>query len=313
MPVDHHNHFLAEAGPPAPSRKNRMGFNAKIVLVVFCIMALSQTMGALFSALSLEEVYLAAMTSKYEILGKDLKRRIEQSLKFGKRLERFVGIEKLTDPILRQTNDIDEIFLSDRNGRLLHTSKASSLSETDSDLPMDPARLQFLMEQAKDEPTSSRLHFTGGSYYLLFPLTAPYGGQGGILGLTFSRTALDRKKNLLMKQTFLHLTVSIFITAAALFLMIEYGFSRPLNRWVGEQIQSGEDEGAFTTELVSGPIELRNLYQQMSAYIKQTRTARNDLVAALGEIETTAHGSTHADQAVLRMKRILEGKADDAD
>ncbi|MFZ5570800.1 MAG: hypothetical protein ACOZF0_10365 [Thermodesulfobacteriota bacterium] len=296
---------------PADFKKNHPGFSIKIVLLVFSIMALSQTMGALFSALSFEEVYLSAMTSKFEILGRDLKRRIEQAVKFGKRLDRFVGIEKLTGPILRQAEDIEEIFIAGSDGRLLHTSKSSSLTSVAGNRLIDSALLKAIPSQTAS--AAGRLQFQDGRYFLLFPISAGYGEQDGFLGLSFSRTALNQKKHALLGRTFMNLGFSVVLTAAALLLLIEYGFSRPLIRWSRGLIRTAENTGRFMAGMDAGPAELRGLCEKMDSYVIQTASAREELLSAIDDIGATPHLPPHAEQAVLRMKQLLEEKSHDAD
>lgn len=314
MPVCKHNPRKFLSVPSiAFFKKHPMGFKLKIVLVVFCILAISQIMGSIFSVLSFEEVYLAAMTSKYEILGKDLKRRIEHSLKFGKRLDRFIGIEKVMDPILGQASDIDEIFLSDGKGRLWYSSKDSPHLNREIQLPPDQTGRGSASEQPPGKRAPSGLYFDGKRYSLLFSITAPYGDERGVLGLAFSRAALDRKKEALLQNAIQHLALSVFMTATALFLMIEFFFSRPLTRWIGIQIKSNGPDGAATPKTVSAPFEFRILQTQMEAYYEQIQAAHDESQEVIGLLEAASDQPQHVRKAVAGMKKILEGKNNDAD
>ena len=115
------------------SVKNIIGFRGKIILIVVGILSLSYSLGMFLSVLSFEKIYLKALTSKYEILGKDLKHKIETALKFGKRLDGFVGMENLVKPLYAQSEDISEIFnpfvSSKTSGAGMGLSKAYLLVE----------------------------------------------------------------------------------------------------------------------------------------------------------------------------------------
>ncbi len=295
-------------------QKHPLGFSAKIVLTVFCIMALSQATSSLFSVLSFEEHYLSAMTSKYEILGKDLKRRIEQALKFGKSLEHFIGIEKLAEPIIRQADDIDEIFLGDEAGHLWYTSKGmSSSSAGQAPLTLDTATVDPTPKHKPQMQESSRLRFKEGRYFLLFPVTAAFGKQKGVLGLAFSRDALQRKKDLLVKQALFNLGLSVCITAALLFLMIEFGFSRPLSNWISRRIKSAETHFTYEVDMDSAPLELKELNAYMNTYVRKTQDASNKLGKLLEQMQPDREATGLTGPTVLRMKQILEGKSHDTD
>ncbi|MBW1800153.1 MAG: hypothetical protein JRJ85_05420, partial [Deltaproteobacteria bacterium] len=90
------------------AQKDRRGFGGRIILIVLAVITLSQVLGTFLNVLSFEKFYLEALTSKYEILGKDLKRKIEQALKIGKPLDRLLGVDGLVEPLFRQSDDLKE-------------------------------------------------------------------------------------------------------------------------------------------------------------------------------------------------------------
>ncbi|MFA5904645.1 MAG: MFS transporter [Desulfobacula sp.] len=59
------------------------------------MLILSLGFNALLTSVSLEKLYMEAIVSKYNVIGKDLQRNLENALRFGKTLEKFVGMEKL--------------------------------------------------------------------------------------------------------------------------------------------------------------------------------------------------------------------------
>jgi len=67
----------------------RLIFGALIMLI------LALGFNALLTSASLEKLYVEAIVSKYDVIAKDLQRNLENSLRFGKSLEKFIGMEKL--------------------------------------------------------------------------------------------------------------------------------------------------------------------------------------------------------------------------
>ncbi len=97
MPRSNDKHYQEEEKQP-------MKFRLIISAVMLLILALG--FNALLSLNSLEKLYVESIASQYSEIGKDLQRNIEKALRFGKPIERFIGMEKLLgetkDNILRR-------------------------------------------------------------------------------------------------------------------------------------------------------------------------------------------------------------------
>ncbi|QTA82471.1 Major facilitator superfamily transporter [Desulfonema limicola] len=78
--------------------RHKMG-KAKIRLIFGSLIMLILALGfnALLTSASLEKLYIEAIVSKYSVIAKDLKRNLENSLRFGKSLENFIGMDKLLE------------------------------------------------------------------------------------------------------------------------------------------------------------------------------------------------------------------------
>jgi len=67
----------------------------RLVLSALVLLVLALGFNALLSLSSLEKLYVESIVSKYSIIAKDLERNIENSLRFGKSIEKFVGMDQL--------------------------------------------------------------------------------------------------------------------------------------------------------------------------------------------------------------------------
>lgn len=71
------------------------GIKIKLIVSSIFLLVLALGFNILLSLNSLEDIYVGSTFSKYSAIGNDLKRNIEKSLKFGKKLDKFVGLNTL--------------------------------------------------------------------------------------------------------------------------------------------------------------------------------------------------------------------------
>jgi len=101
-----------------------MKFQIKIILITLAILIVALVLNSVLSLASFEKLYVASLVSTYEIAGKNIKRKIEKSLRFGKPLTEFTGMERLLTEV-RETNpniSAVSIVTPDRQVRY-HTDK----------------------------------------------------------------------------------------------------------------------------------------------------------------------------------------------
>lgn len=75
--------------------ENRTKTRMRLITGALIMLILALGFNALLTSASLEKLYVEAIVSKYNVIAKDLQRNLENSLRFGKSLEKFIGIEKL--------------------------------------------------------------------------------------------------------------------------------------------------------------------------------------------------------------------------
>jgi predicted MFS family arabinose efflux permease len=73
----------------------------KFIISGLVLLILALGFNALLSLSALEKLYLQSVSSKYTAIGKTLQRNLENSLRFGKKIERFFGIEQLLEETRR--------------------------------------------------------------------------------------------------------------------------------------------------------------------------------------------------------------------
>jgi len=273
------------------------------------------------SVLSFEKIYLKALTSKYEILGKDLKHKIETALKFGKRLDSFVGMENLVKPLYEQSEEISEIFLADKEGNnIFFSGKAEFIVASGSTVTdTDTVKIISHSFNANKVLPASRLFDWNskstvireyeGKYYLMIPILPPFGGNKGILGIAFSKSVVDGKKAELIRAFRYKLIFSILLTALLVGLLIEFFFIKPANRMISKATKE-IFESPSSTKIVSVgvPPEVEEIHKQISEGLVYIRQSRKDLNMNLHQLENLLAGKESATNEIRFMREIIDGK-----
>lgn len=86
-------------GKQEKPRSGRIKFKLIASAVVLLVLALG--FNALLSMSSLEKLYVGSIASEYQVVGRDLQRKLDQALRFGKNIHKFVGMNRL----LEETKD----------------------------------------------------------------------------------------------------------------------------------------------------------------------------------------------------------------
>ena len=306
---------------PQKSLKNIIGFRSKIILIVVGILSLSYSLGMYLSVLSFEKIYLKTLTSKYEILGKDLKHKIETALKFGKRLEGFVGMENLVNPLYGQSEDISEIFLADEEGNNLFFSGKAEFIVASGSTVTDTDAVKIISHPSNANKTlpvsrlfdwnakSTVIREHEGKYYVMIPIMPPFGGNKGILGIAFSKSVIDDKKAVLFRAFRYKLIFSILFTALLVGLLIEFFFIKPASRMVAEATEELFENPSSTKIGSAGvPPEVEEIHKQISEGLIYIRQSRKDLNMNLCQLENLLAGNQSAANEIRFMREIIDEK-----
>jgi hypothetical protein len=297
--------------------KKIIGFRGRIIFIVVGILSLSYSLGTFLSVLTFEKIYLKELTSKYEILGKDLKRKIETALKFGKRLDGFVGMENIVRPLYGKTDDISEIFLSDIDGNTIFFSGKTELTDSGGSAGKDySAKIRggsgdilspVRMRDLKAKETEIREY--DGKYYLLIPILPPLGGERGVLGIAFGKSAINEKKAFFIREFRNKLIFSIVLTSLLVGFLIEFFFIRPVSRTVGRAAQEIFENPISIKIGGSGiPPEVEEIHKQISEEILFIRDSKKGLSMNLCKLENLLAGNESAANEIRFMRGIIDGK-----
>ena len=74
-----------------------MSIKLRLVMSAIILLIVALGFNVLLMLNSLEKLYLEAIASQYSAIGKDLERNIEKALRFGKPIDKFIGMDKILE------------------------------------------------------------------------------------------------------------------------------------------------------------------------------------------------------------------------
>jgi len=131
----------------------------------------------LLTSATLEKLYVKTFISKNKVVAQDLRHNLETALRFGKRIDKFVGMDKLISESLHHLasqqkstgppgSDVDDIVICITlpNGQIVYSSNAQSVGTYLPEVALPP------MVQGTKTPVESKLIQHKGIYYLCLPV-----------------------------------------------------------------------------------------------------------------------------------------------
>lgn len=104
-----------------------MRFQAKIYLATLIILVSTLALNSLLSLASFEKIYVSSLISIYEVSGKNLKRKIETSLRLGKPMDKFEGMDRLLSEVMAKNPEITDVGVGTIAGDILYHSNPKEI------------------------------------------------------------------------------------------------------------------------------------------------------------------------------------------
>jgi len=197
---------------------SKMKFQTKILLVTLSILVLTLLINSLLSLASFEKIYVKSQISTYELICKDIKRKIERSLRFGKPLEQFKNMDRLLEETLEQNPKLSNIAITDLKGQVLyHTNTVKIGSNIGNRFPP--------IDDIKIGKTSLIDQF----YHSFLSLHGRSKKPVGIVELTFSRNIIFEKLKNMAFNNLNILWVLMLLTSILLIFLLAMVIMRPIN------------------------------------------------------------------------------------
>ncbi len=175
----------------------------KISGIVLLVLVAAQGFNSSLSIASFEKLYLNALTSNYQALGRNLQYKLENAIRFGKPLTSFVGLEEFSNELKKINSDIDNIAIALPNRKIVYSLqpqfKGQFLSES-------------LVINTHKAIEAQKIH---DRYHLVLPLQTRDTLQG-VIDLSFKQSLVNARVNAITMDNLKQLALTILIAACVL-------------------------------------------------------------------------------------------------
>ncbi|MCB9482328.1 MAG: hypothetical protein H6680_10995 [Desulfobacteraceae bacterium] len=203
-----------------------MRFEIRIFFAALAILVFTLVLNSVLSISSFEHVYEKSLISTFEAGGKNLKRKIEQSLLFGKPLENFEGMEKLLKEFTVQHSFINSAGILNSGNKIIYHSN-----------PSEAGKLFEINNFNKEQTISTKI--IKDSYITLIPLFSNNKFEGYLFFGFPQKTISEKIFEMIFSNLKLLLEV-IFFTGIILITLLGLFITRPLKSKI-KQIVSNLD------------------------------------------------------------------------
>ncbi|HAA05221.1 MAG TPA: hypothetical protein DCE18_17905, partial [Syntrophobacteraceae bacterium] len=188
----------------------------KLIVPSVIVLLLSQVFIAGLSVNSLHKIYLDFLTSSYAVAAKDMARKIELAIRFGKPLEKLLGIDTLFQDSKEKYPDLLNIRMLKPDGQVIYELRPSGPEQgAASVIPSDFPK----KNDEKGEKTVEVLR-RQEIYHLLVPVQKAGEGWVGTLDLSFGRQLLQARIGVIVGWSLKVLTVTAVMGTLLLLLCL---------------------------------------------------------------------------------------------
>jgi len=208
-----------------------MKFQFKIILITLAILIVALVLNSVLSLASFEKLYVASLVSTYEIAGKNLKRKIEKSLRFGKPLTKFTGMERLLAEVRETNPNISEVSIATPDRQVCyHTDKKQ----------IGSLMQQTAMPEFDDDHQAAISRLVGDSYITLIPLYDRSKKFAGVIHLSFPRKVVYNQLKKMALESGNVLWILMLVTSMMIILLMSLFVVSPVKsrmRKIGQRLK----------------------------------------------------------------------------
>ena len=230
-----------------------MNFKTKIFLTTLTILISTLLLNSMMSIFSFEKSYVNSLISTYQIAGNSLKRKIEQSLLFGKPLDKFQGMELLFQKLGDQNKHLSQIWIEGKNGDTLYEFNKSKSKKKDN--------LSFKHPGLIENITTTTL-LTHNHYLTVIPLQNASKQIVGRLYLSFPQKIIYEKTKEMIKSNLIILWPIVISTSFCLIFFLAILIFKPLIKEIADIIKilekDNKTENSGNLLSKSQPIDEKN-------------------------------------------------------
>ncbi|MCP3890184.1 MAG: MFS transporter [Desulfobulbaceae bacterium] len=224
-------HFTAV---PQLEKPHNSRFSLRLRLTIFSLILFTIALGfnVVFTSASLDKLYIDSMMSKYRVSAKDLQRKIELGLRYGKTMANYHGLDKLaqkTSLNIQHTIIQEGLFSKNLSTTITKVDIGLAVTSTDGEILFNDNTWQNLPNpvfgntaQTGKGSGQSSYYKVNNSYVTKIEIKDPKGAVAGLILLSFD----ERKINTFIKSLFeqkirlIAMIASVAGTALILFIYL---------------------------------------------------------------------------------------------
>ncbi len=199
-----------------------MNIRIKTIVLTLTILIVTLLLNSVLSLASFEKIYVKTLISIYEMAGKNLKKKIERSLRFGKPLDRFQGMDILLKELIKKEPEIARADIVSAAGKIMyHTIGNQNIDKV---IPFDISAF----DKNKEKPASTQL--IDGMYWISLPLYDGSDTLVALLRLSFSREIVYAELKNMALESLDALWVIMLVTSMSLVFFLWLFIIRPIKQ-----------------------------------------------------------------------------------
>jgi predicted MFS family arabinose efflux permease len=164
---------------------NDNSINIKLIISSILLLILALGFNTMLSLSSLEDIYIDSTFSKYTAIGNDLKRNIEKSIKFGKNINKLIGMDDTLKETLKYLEQDNSQYFKEMNlskidsgislsialpENIIQYSTDSSLVEKKLPLEVQSHFESIFQNRVKNGELSNNYYKAGSQFYIGLPI-----------------------------------------------------------------------------------------------------------------------------------------------
>ncbi|MBF0287783.1 MAG: MFS transporter [SAR324 cluster bacterium] len=189
----------------------------RIIIASILLLILAQLFSASLNISSFEKLYRNSLVSSYQVLARDLQRNINSAIRFGKPLEKFIGIRPLMEELQKNNPELSNILVTNTEGRILYSIQQEMEGTTaGSDLQIN------FGDKKNSQTQDGQVILSEGSYCILLPALDRKEAWAGTANLCFQEEVIQNKVNRLVVWSLQILGISTLVAAGILALCLNF-------------------------------------------------------------------------------------------
>jgi predicted MFS family arabinose efflux permease len=195
----------------------------KILGIAILLLIFSQAFNASLSISSFEKLYRNLLISSYQVVARDLQRNVKTAIRFGKPIDKFIGMNRLMEEVRHNIPDLYNVSVSLPNGKVLYSLREQLVGTSmPTDLRVDFGRME---ETSPDNSTTEAILFQG-KYHVLLPITNVSKKWVGTICISFQeQLIIDKIKEIItenLEALGITTLISALILSCGLFFFISF-------------------------------------------------------------------------------------------